>query len=51
MNGIVTFAKILIKKTKVLYFDLQLQRGAGAQQMFAQKPVYKEEEKRKKIRK
>lgn len=39
MNVIVSFAKMLNKKTKVLYFDLQIRCGLGAQQMFSQKCV------------
>jgi len=41
MNVIVTFAKMLNKKTKVLYFDLQLWCRLGAQQMFPQKSAWK----------
>lgn len=48
MNVIVTFAKMLNKKTKVLYFDPQLRCGLGAQQMFSQKSAWKK--KRKKLR-
>lgn len=39
MNVIVSFAKMLNKKTKVFYFDLQIRCGLGAQQMFFQKSV------------
>lgn len=35
MNVIVTFAKMLNKKTKVLYFDLRLWCGLEAQQKTA----------------
>lgn len=37
MNVIVTFPKMLNKKTKVLYLDLQLWCRMGAQQMHSQK--------------
>lgn len=37
MNVIVTFPKMLNKKTKVLYLDLQLRCRMGAQQMRSQK--------------
>lgn len=40
MNVIVTFTKMLNKKTKVLYFDLRLWCRVGAQQMFPQKAAW-----------